>query len=400
MPSGQGIHLPDEIVEFIVGWLYELPRHRTPDSQDHRSPDLKRQIDLWAFCAVSRQWYRVGLRHLYRCPALWENNSFALFMRTVKGASPDLGSKVMILNLQKLQHQSSPSQTARLISWTKKGLRSFFAPRVSFATNCLAPLSKCNNITMLDLSLVGGRSFSFSRLKKAICSLPKISTLRLPISVPITDPNDSTGQWPSSLWNMHIGGLLIPTVMLSFQWPPNISCLTVSGCLDLNPEVLESLLGNTQLRDSLKSLTLRPDNRYIFDDSSAILYEMAALYHLEIPVDLMYPLCILPSSFDSLPIRHLVLSKPYDEEFWKSASNPDDNSFKNRIAEDIYEALDEGESLSNIWTLGVDPKYKPWACEHQQDGIEAAIIHHLDDFLDEELDEMLFEEMGIYWASG
>ena len=134
MASERRTHLPDEIVDIIAKWLYEVPRRRGDcDKRDPRSPDLQRQIDLRALSMVSRQWYRVGIKLLYHCPVLWENDSFALFMRTVNESSSDLGSNVGILNLKKLQHQSSPSQTARLISWTKKGLKVFLAPRVSVA---------------------------------------------------------------------------------------------------------------------------------------------------------------------------------------------------------------------------------------------------------------------------
>ena len=265
-------------------------------------------------------------------------------------------------------------------------------------TNSLAPLSKCKNIITLDLSLVGGRSISFSRLKKAICSLPKLSTLRLPVYIPVTDTDDSAGNWPCSLHNMQIGGFLDPTVMSRFKWPSNLFNLTIEGCSNLDLLVLESILEHEQLRDSLRSLILSTGNRYRLDGTEACvsLYSLPHLYHLELPVDLMYDLCILPSTIGSLPIRSLVLTKPHDEDSWIVGSGATDNSFLNSIFQDLSRALLEGESLCDLWTLGVDPSYPPWSLESQQDKLDTQILDHLDRFEDKELDEMSLKELGIY----
>lgn len=130
MACNDSLYLPDEIVDCIADCLHNIPRRSV--QKNPQSCVLERQRDLRAFSLVCRQWYRVGLKYLYRFPTLWGNDRFSLFMRTVNERSPDLGSKVTNLDLRTLQHQSSPSQTARLINWTKKGLRRFYAPRASF----------------------------------------------------------------------------------------------------------------------------------------------------------------------------------------------------------------------------------------------------------------------------
>lgn len=96
---------------------------------------VKKQTDFWSFCLVSRQWYSVGISYLYKCPQLWLGNKFRLFTNTVspplgtKRGKVDLGSLVNVLYLGNLVHQSSNSQTSRLLSRVKEGLIYFIAPQ-------------------------------------------------------------------------------------------------------------------------------------------------------------------------------------------------------------------------------------------------------------------------------
>lgn len=96
---------------------------------------MQKQTNLYSFCLVSRQWYSVGISYLYKFPQLWLGNKFLLFTNTVsppigaKKSKVDLGSLVNVLHLGNLVHQSSNSQTSRLLSRVKEGLIYFVAPQ-------------------------------------------------------------------------------------------------------------------------------------------------------------------------------------------------------------------------------------------------------------------------------
>lgn len=157
------------------------------------------------------------------------------------------------------------------------------------------------------------------------------------------------------------------------------------------------MLGDTQLCRSLLTFALKTDNKYDFGEPSAILYSFSRLIRLEIPVDMMYELSVLPGSFGSLPIHDLVLLKPRDQDGWNFEAYGDGSLFINSIYDDLLDALSEDKSLSNLWTLGVDPRWLPWNCQDQEDEIDNKILRHLDVFPDDILDDMMIEEIGIYW---
>lgn len=96
---------------------------------------VERQKTFHSFCLVSRQWYSVGISYLYDFPQLWQGNKFAQFTNTVSPphgvtkSKVDLGSLVKVLHLGYLVHQSSNSQTSRLISRVKARLITFIAPQ-------------------------------------------------------------------------------------------------------------------------------------------------------------------------------------------------------------------------------------------------------------------------------
>lgn len=97
------------------------------------------QKEMYNFCLVGRAWYMAGIKLLYRRPNLARGSRFAQFTSTIippirtKKQKVDLASLVERLSLGQLVHQSSPSQTARLLKATSSSLIEFRAPRISFA---------------------------------------------------------------------------------------------------------------------------------------------------------------------------------------------------------------------------------------------------------------------------
>lgn len=130
MQTTQSPHLPSEILIIIADMLW------LDDTYDPGNMSLvERQKTFHSFCLVSRQWYSVGISYLYDFPQLWQGNKFVQFTNTVspplgaKKSKVDLGSLVKVLHLGFLVHQSSNSQTSRLLTRIKKNLIVFIAPQ-------------------------------------------------------------------------------------------------------------------------------------------------------------------------------------------------------------------------------------------------------------------------------
>lgn len=134
MPTTGGLYLPTEILLIIAAMLW-FDQSYDPDGMKM----MERQKTFYNFCLVSRQWYSVGIPHLYRVPQIWQGNKFLQFTNTVcpprgaKKSQMDFGSLVKILHLGSLVHQSSNSLTSRLLSRVKKSLVVFIAPQTGIS---------------------------------------------------------------------------------------------------------------------------------------------------------------------------------------------------------------------------------------------------------------------------
>jgi hypothetical protein len=188
----------------------------------------------------------------------------------------------------------------------------------------------------------------FSALKKATSGLDKLKSIELSPSMCITD-DGSTHDWPPNLEYLKIGGKFDVEKMSSFRWPPNLKGLTLCRCETLDTVVLEGILINEQLRTTLERLTIHSYNRgLLMEGPSDILSTLTALDFLQIPVDMLYVLLVLPSSeFPSspMPIRELELTSPSDEEFFSVLDfHPDD----------LCKALKT--NLSRVCYIGISPE--------------------------------------------
>lgn len=380
--DNRGIYLPTEILLLVAQFLWLWNTEGVSHGWVYR-----RQKAFYSFCLVSRQWYSAGIGFLYQYPFFHAGNSFAKFASTLcppgsaRKRKVDLGSLVKTLNMGGLVHHSTNSLTARLLGQTKKSLETFVAPRVSFALNCLPALSKCQNLQVLDLSLVSDTSIPFQRLKKAICKLPKLRALKLPLSMSITHTNNDD-QWPLLLGSMTIGGRLDEAVMRAFEWPPSMTKLTIRKCPNLTSDVLESVLQNEQLRVALRFLNIDISNEDMcVDGVSNVLYTLPNLFHLSIPVDLTLDLLILPTPDETsrLPIRELNLSDGFFDD------TPID------LAGEILRAL--SRNLSNVWAIGVCEKYFHMV-EEKGELIENALLKTIDKCSDEDLEYL--DDWGLF----
>ncbi|KAE8148722.1 hypothetical protein BDV25DRAFT_13244 [Aspergillus avenaceus] len=279
MPSSPQSHLPTEIIVQIISYV----------SADNRD----RQKTLHACCLVSHQWYSAAVAYLYERPLVNTGIAFQRFTETISpplGARKNklnLGSFVHRLNLSHLVHHSSNSLTARLLGRVKGNLEVFAAPSLTFTISSLPALSKCLNLRNLDLSLVHD-PIPFPALKQAISKHKKLTTLRLPQSTILTEPESARIPWPPSLQRLQISGRFNPLLIPTFSWPPALTSLALKNCSDLSVTNLGSLLSSPQLGSTLRRLTISGANRGVQPESiNAIPAFLPNLTFLSVPGDMV-----------------------------------------------------------------------------------------------------------------
>ncbi|RMJ27420.1 F-box domain protein [Aspergillus sp. HF37] len=281
------VYLPTEILVLIVLFVAAEGGRAADDALPPA-----RQRTLHACCLVSRQWYSAAIALLYEKPQLGSGMAFNRFTETVcppvaaRKSKWNLGGFVRRLDLSGLVHHSSNSLTARLLGRVKGNLEVFVAPRVSFASNSLPSLSKCLNLTHLDLSLVSD-PIPFPQLKKTIQNLRRLTALRLPRSTFLNNP-ESRFDWPPRLRILQLSGTFSPATIPSFAWPPRLTSLSLSGCTDLSVTALASLVSSPQLASSLRTLSIAPFNRNLHPESvNAVPAFLPGLLRLSVPGDLV-----------------------------------------------------------------------------------------------------------------
>jgi hypothetical protein len=224
----------------------------------------------------------------------------------------------------------------------------------------------------------------FSALKKAISNLPKLKSLVLPASILITD-DQSGSDWPPNIRHIQVGGRFDLESMPTFSWPPNLTSLSFCGCEDLNTFTLELILMNRQLCTTLRTLSLHSSNGNLLGEvSTPILSSLVELRRLEVPIDLLNPLDILPASVEHaspLSIRELILIGPYDED-----SEPEFD------LDELYKAL--GRNLSRVCGLGVYPKCLDLIPKKSHARIDKKIWKNIDECPETELDYVY--DLGLY----
>ncbi|EME38703.1 hypothetical protein DOTSEDRAFT_92047 [Dothistroma septosporum NZE10] len=212
------VYLPDEVIIQILEYVSNFKES---------------QYTLASCCRLSGQWYSAAVPLLYASPHLYGRN-FDPFVQTIVPSKnlhvrkSILAKLVKVLDMRGLVHQGSKSTTARLLGRTKENLEAFVAPVATFGDNCLAPLSKCPNLRLLDLAMVS-ESPSLSRLLQTVSHIESLSTFRLPRSA-----------------GFH--GKVVPG---SVSWPPRLENLSLSGGIDAH-----FMHGIVALPSTLRSLTI------------------------------------------------------------------------------------------------------------------------------------------------
>ncbi len=192
----QEISLPIEVIIQIVSFI---PRQASE------------QKTLWSCALVSRAWYSATVPLLYDRPYLGGGN-FQSFVTTVcpsKNAHirrSQLAGFVRTLDMGELVHDGSKSLTARLLGRLKGNLIEFTAPQASFSINSFAALSKCTQLTSLNLSLMSA-SVSSKLLFQTLQSLKHLEILFFPRTSIQNHQLDKDGYiWPPALKTIHFAG--------------------------------------------------------------------------------------------------------------------------------------------------------------------------------------------------
>ncbi|KAJ9210176.1 hypothetical protein DTO166G4_8188 [Paecilomyces variotii] len=332
--AAQGIYLPTEIVIQIVSFV--------------ASDNARRQQNLHACCLISRQWYSAAVPLLYEKPRLDNGLTFSLFARTVcppisaRPSKVKLGSLVRRLDMSWQVHESTHSLTARLIGRVKENLEVFIAPAAAFAINCLASLSKCNNLRYLDLYLVR-ESIPFTSLKKSLSNLEKLTTIRLPRSTSLNVSDSTNIKWPSNLQRLQLSGSF-PSSIGSFSWPDRLTSLTLRSCEDLSVAPMSSLLSSPQLSRTLKRLTILENRRLDPASIKAVPIFLPQLKFLSVPGGL-----VDDSFFEML----VEMSTPIALEVLEFGPCDSDGLHFSYWA--LIDALDKG--LANLRTVGFHVKW-------------------------------------------
>jgi len=263
-------YLPPEVLELII------------DHLRYRRRAAAAQKDLWSCCLVAKGWYNTTIKYLYEAPVLTSRN-FADFANTL---SPSIASRnrrvgledfVQHLNMGGLAYESKKSTTARLISRTKKSLRTFVGPAVSFSTTCLAPLSRCSRLEHLDLSR-DSYDFELYELMRSIKAIPSLSELNLPKDCIVHDysalkPMEEQVQefWPSTLRVLQLNEQRFEPA--AWQWkillagfPPMLTNLSFRNCTSY--DAFDHIADADQEVPQVKTLAIsvgRGDDTYYFN---------------------------------------------------------------------------------------------------------------------------------------
>ncbi|KAL6242625.1 hypothetical protein RBB50_010271 [Rhinocladiella similis] len=228
---GSEVPLPIEVLNLILSYTATLHDHLT-------------QYTLWACCLVSRSWYAASVSHLYAHPLLG-NRNFDKFARTicppVSAHKPKIGLENFItrLDMSGLAYESSKSLTARLLRRTRNSLESFAAPAVTFSIACLAPLSKCVHLQLLDLSC-DSYDMTLRQLLDSIGHLSPLTTLKLPRNALRGRCNlTSKSHWPMHLRNLQVTDYLYDDLKswatLFESWPDSLRGLKIAECKSYGP---------------------------------------------------------------------------------------------------------------------------------------------------------------------
>ena len=210
----------------------------------------------------------------------------------------------------------------------------------------------------------------FSSLAKAISSLTKLTTLRLPRTTNITElqsqtqPQVPTINWPPHLSRLQVSGHFSSTLISSFPWPSSsLTTLTLKNCADLSVNPTGCLVSSPHLSRCLTRLTISGSNRNLQPESiNAIPAFLPGLTFLRVPGDLVQESFFgMLGFFSGLPLALEVL------EF----GNPHVEASLGFSTETLISAL--GAGLANLKAVGFAEAYMTEQLLLDDEEIESAL---------------------------
>ena len=302
------VQLPIEVVELIISFTTRK--------------------SAWACCLVSHQWYSATIAKLYERPRL-DRSNFDKFAATI--CPPvnahvrriGLEHHVKHLNMSAVAYESTNSLTARLLRRVGPSLDVFIAPPTSFSTSCLAPLAKCEQLRVLDLSLAETHSFSRTALQSVLSHIHKLKHLisfsLSPVhSVGYDDLADEKLKWPPSLSDLQFNGAMPASInwweTVASRWPESLQSLTFYDCKNFDP--LYQMNTARMVFSRISSLTVEVKSTSVLPMNIAYwLHVFPSLRFLNIPVFFMDGFVLLNDAelVTSASLEQLELTQVDDE---------------------------------------------------------------------------------------
>jgi hypothetical protein len=156
----------------------------------------------------------------------------------------------------------------------------------------LSPLSKCTKLRYLDLSLVN-ELLQLDSVIKSLRYMRHLVDFRGPGFMRITHDTMALHgggggpKWPPNIEHLQLSAK-IETGMGTFDWPQNMTQLTLIKCENLSLDVMTGILSNPQLEETLKRLTISTYNRGLQPECIHLVPAfLPNLLFLSVPGDLL-----------------------------------------------------------------------------------------------------------------
>lgn len=236
-----------------------------------------------------------------------------------------------------------------------------------------------------------GEPLPFPSLAKAISSLTKLTTLRLPRSTNITEAQSHyqvpTITWPPQLSRLQVSGHFSSTLISSFPWPSSsLTTLTLKNCADLSVNPTGCLVSSPHLSRCLTRLTISGSNRNLQPESiNAIPAFLPGLKFLSVPGDL-----VQESFFDMLSYTTPALALEVLE-----IGNPHFEANLGFSTETLISAL--GSGLANLKAVGFAEAFLTEQRILEDEEIEAALWERQRDRQKGLGEDRGGEDVGVYY---
>ncbi|KAK6454067.1 uncharacterized protein RJT20DRAFT_146996 [Scheffersomyces xylosifermentans] len=301
------------------------------------------------FLRVCKLFYSLALPMIYSRPILRAPNFFS-FVDTLSN-SKTIGNHIRELDLSYIIQTGKNAFVAKLLKRSRKNLEMFVAPQTSFGLGPLIALKNCEQLKVLDLSLVS-ETLNLEELFNSIRNLHKLTHLSFPRSS-IEVNNFKSISWPPQLSYLRISGGISDDFLSELTFPPTITQMEFAHCPSISDLGLRAVMN--KLGSKLTTLKVQYPMRGLKMNSlDSVFIYCPNLRVLEISVDY-----VSNTFFDEENLQYIDYPRPLRTLYINSSGSLGTTTKLDPI--DLAVALNEGRlpMLKNIQCtakLGWDPK--------------------------------------------